>query len=83
MLTNEPEPITVLQATVRRCGRNTELVSVRMVSAAPHVMHFIGNGGREQYGEQIQEMLTELMEKGYEWTVNTIYSDVSMMEYLC
>ena len=72
--------LTLLQADVNRWGHNRELVSVQMTKGEPHVLKFIGDAGQPQYGDDIREMLDLLMERGYEFRVYTVFTEVPLTD---
>lgn len=73
--------MTKLLAIVKKCGHNREFVSLQMVEAEPHVMSFVGDGGREYFGEESNELIHELIRLGHKFEVETVYQEASMMEF--
>ena len=71
-----------ITAKVKRWNHNRRLASVKMISDEPHVLRFIGDGGREMSGDDANEMLVELMEKGYAFQVVTEFVDVSIEDLM-
>lgn len=72
---------TKLVATVNRFQRNMRVMSLRMESAEPHVMKFIGDGGQDVRGDDMRDMLLELMRLGHSFEVSTNYVEVSAMDF--
>lgn len=70
-----------IKAVVYRCDHNRRLRSLELVAGPPHVMRHCADGS-PYYGTEAFNLIATLSQYGYEYTITTVFRDVSPAEMI-